>query len=81
MTMVERTIFSMTRWLGSKLRYAFFGSLAVLAINQRLFAQEFGAPEEPKSYIPVYIIMIACLGLSLLVMCRAGKRTADFHQE
>ena len=51
----------------------------LLAFNTRLFAQGFGQEEEPKTYIPVYIIMIACLGLTLLVMCRAGKRTVDFR--
>lgn len=63
----------------SGLRFSWLCMLMVLSFNANLFAQDFGQEEEPKTYIPVYIIMIACLGLTLLLMCRAGKRTVDFR--
>ena len=33
----------------------------------------------PKTYVPVYIIMIAFVGLALTLICRTSRRQADFR--
>ena len=55
----------------------------VLGVTSQLWAQ--GAllekEEEPKSYVPVYLIIIFSVGLGLLVICRSGKRTVSFRRD
>jgi hypothetical protein len=37
------------------------------------------ADERPKSYVPVYIVIMASVGLALTLICRTSRRTIDFR--
>jgi hypothetical protein len=37
--------------------------------------------EEPKTYVPSYMIIIFAVGLGLMMICRAGKRQVTFRRD
>jgi len=44
------------------------------------WAQE-AVEEEGKTYVPSYMIIIFSVGLALLMICRAGKRSISFRRD
>lgn len=38
------------------------------------------APKE-KNYVPCYLIIFFSVGLGLMMICRAGKRTVEFRRD
>lgn len=45
-----------------------------LASGTPLLAQD---DEGPKGYVPSYLIIMFCVGLALLMICRSGKRSVS----
>jgi hypothetical protein len=35
--------------------------------------------DEPKNYVPVYLMIITCVGLALVLICRSSRRSVDFR--
>ena len=56
-----------------------FGAWSLVA--GQLLAQAGEEEEEPKTYIPVYIIMIPAVGLGLLIICNPSRRNISFRKE
>jgi hypothetical protein len=52
-----------------------------LALATNVWAQEFGEEPEEKGYVPSYMIIFFAVGLALLMICRAGKRSTGFRRE
>jgi hypothetical protein len=55
--------------------------LAVWAQAATVFAQRRGPAEEPappeKSYILPYVVVVLCVALGLMVVCRSGGRSNE----
>ena len=66
-------------WKG--IRYVLSGGLVWLACSNQLWAQHQPQETEEKGYVPVYIIIIALIGLALLVLLRANRRTTSFRRD
>lgn len=55
--------------------------LMMLLHASPLWAQGSTESEGPKGYAANYIIIIFAVGLGLLVICKAGKRTTNFRRD
>ena len=72
-------------WATKRFRHLFlmlavgFGTWSLFA--GQLLAQIEEEEEEPKAYIPVYIIMIAAVGLGLLIICNPSRRQVSFRKD
>ncbi len=60
-------------WLLSTMLTLAFWSHAAVALAQRKKAE----PEAQKDYIMPYILVILCIALGLIVVCRGGSRSKD----
>jgi hypothetical protein len=60
-------------WVLSTILTLAFWSHAAVAFAQR----KKGEPEEQKEYVMPYILVILCIALGLLVVCRGGSRSKD----
>jgi hypothetical protein len=60
-------------WFLSMMLTLAFWSHAAVAFAQRKKAE----PEAQKEYVMPYILVILCIALGLLVVCRGGSRSTD----
>ena len=51
-----------------------------LALAAPLLAAPSEEPVEEKTYVPCYMIIFFAVGLGLMMICRAGKRTLEFRR-
>jgi len=72
------------RSIGSACRAAIGRVATLVAVWSILAAPLLAAPsEEPveeKTYVPCYLIIFFAVGLGLMMICRAGKRTLEFRR-
>lgn len=45
------------------------------------WAQGFAEEEEPRTYVPSYMIIVFAVAFALMMICRSGKRTTSFRVE
>jgi hypothetical protein len=78
----------MRRWLNrgrhaglNSWRWLWTVGLVWLASTATCWAQTYGEEEpEEKAYAPCYIIIMMCVALGLMMICRTGKRSADVRR-
>ena len=46
-----------------------------------VWAQANEEEEEPKGWVPSYMIVICAVSLALMMICRAGKREVSFRRD
>lgn len=58
-----------------------YGLASWLCLSSPAWAQVGQEEEEPKTYVPVYIIIIAAVGLGLLIICNPSRRQVSFRKD
>ena len=58
-----------------------YGLASWLCLASPVWAQVGQEEEEPKTYVPVYIIIIAAVGLGLLIICNPSRRQVSFRKD
>lgn len=73
---------SSVRWSACRaaIRRATTLAAAWLTLAAPLLAAPAEEPVEEKTYVPCYLIIFFAVGLGLMMICRAGKRTVEFRR-
>ena len=56
-------------------------ALVWISMSATSWAQGMAEEEEPRTYVPSYMIIIFAVAFALMMICRSGKRTTSFRVE